>query len=147
MPKITRLLASSAFAAILLLTAGLGSTLAAGRTTEVYDLDDAWCFQDGVELACTVREGTLTIVTKADGTSIGTVKLRQDTTITVDGAFVAEYTTRTHDRTRSEPDGSYTTTTRERTRWTDGEETCVSRVILKIVDFDVVIDIERTACR
>lgn len=35
---------------------------------ETYDVDDAWCFQDDVELYCSVQEGTLTIVTEDDWT-------------------------------------------------------------------------------
>jgi hypothetical protein len=140
-----RLLASTLLGVVLLASLGVGSTLAKGNI-ETYDLSDAWCFQDVVERYCSVQDGTLTIETRKDGSTVGRVDLVLTVDVTSDGAFVATYTTRTSQLSRSAPDGSYSFTWSDRTRWTDGEQTCKTDMRIKIVDFDVVIDFIKGSC-
>ena len=140
-----RLLASTLFGVALLASIGAGSTLAKGAV-ETYDLSDAWCFQDGIDRYCTVREGTLTIETKNDGNTVGRVDLVTTVDVTTDGAFVATYTTRTSQVSRSATDGSYSFTWSDKTRRTDGEQTCKIDMRVKIVDFHVVTDLLKGTC-
>ena len=140
-----RLVASTILGAGILLTIGVGSTFAK-PTIEKYDLGDAWCFQDVIEMYCTVEKGTFTIETKDDGSSIGRMNLTTKVEVTAGGIFVARYTTKSHQETRSDADGSYTFSSRDRTKWTDGEQKCTSDIRLKIVDFEVVIDSTKGHC-
>jgi hypothetical protein len=140
-----RLLASTLLGAALVAGAGVGSTLAKGEL-ETYDLSDAWCFQSSPELYCTVQEGALTIETKNDGTTVGRVDLVSTVDISSDGAFVASYTTRTRQVSRSTPDGGYSFTWSDKTRLTDGDGTCNVAMRVKIVDFHVVTDFLKGTC-
>jgi hypothetical protein len=140
-----RLLASTLLGVSLLASIGVGSTLAKGDLV-TYDLSDAWCFQNPVEQYCTVEEGALTIETKNDGSTVGRVDLVSTVDVTVDGAFVATYTTRTSQVSRSAPDGSYSFTWSDKTRRTDEEQTCKVDFRVKIVDFRVVTDILKGTC-
>ncbi len=146
MRKSFRLFTSTILGAVFLLSVGVGSTMARGQIEE-YDLSDAWCFQDVAELYCNVQTGTFTIETKKNGVVIGRVNMVLKTEVTADGAFVARYRTTTRQVTRTNPDGTYSFTSRERTRWTDGDETCITDVRLKIVDFEVIVDSIRSTCR
>ena len=140
-----RLLASTLLGVAFLASIGVGSTLAKGDL-ETYDLSDAWCFQDGVDRYCTVQEGVFTIETKNDGSTVGRVDLVSTVDITVDGAFVATYTTRTSQVSRSAPDGSYSFSWSDKTRRTDGDGTCKVDMRVKIVDFHVVTDFLKGSC-
>ena len=112
-----RVLASTLLGVTLLASIGVSSTLAKGDV-ETYDLSDAWCFQDGIDRYCTVQEGTLTIETKNDDGTVGRVYMVSTVDVTTDGAFVASYTTRTSQTSRSAPDGSYSFTWSDKTRRT-----------------------------
>ena len=105
----TRLLASTFLGLALLASIGVGSTLAKG-TVETFDVNDSFCFQGDPELYCSVQEGTMTIVTKDEGSSVGRLDAVVTVDITVDGEFLASYTTITRQVTRSAPDGSYSFT-------------------------------------
>ena len=140
-----RTLATTLFGLALLASVGVGSTLAKGDVV-TDDLADAWCFQNPFETYCSVQEGTLTIETKNDGTTVGRVDLVMTTDVTAYGAFVASYTTRTRQESRSAPDGSYAFTWSDKTRRTDGERTCKVDFRVKIVDFHVVTDSLKGTC-
>ena len=88
----TRLLASTLLGLALLASIGVGSTLAKG-TVETFDVNDSFCFQGDPELYCSVQEGTMTIVTKDDGSSVGRLDAVVTVEITINGDFVASYTT------------------------------------------------------
>jgi hypothetical protein len=83
-----RLLASTLLGVTLLAGVGVGSTLAKGDV-ETYDVNDSYCFLDVVELYCSVQEGTMTIVTKDDGSSVGRLDAVVTVDITVDGESIA----------------------------------------------------------
>ena len=142
-----RLITSTLLGAVLLLGLGGGAVFAGqGHVVETYDLDDAWCFDDVVQQYCFVQEGTFTIVTKHDGGTVGKVDMTLTVEVTADGAFVASYTTETKQDSRTNVDGTYSFTWRERTRWSDGEQTCDTATRLKIVDFEVIVDSIDTNC-
>jgi hypothetical protein len=140
-----RLLASTFLGVALLASLGVGSTLAKG-TVETYQVNDAWCFQDDPELYCSFQEGTMTIVTKDDGSSVGRLDAVVTVDITANGAFVASYRTITREVTRSASDGSYSFTWSDKTRRTDGEGTCKIDMRFKIIDFHVVYDSLKGTC-
>jgi len=117
-----------------------------GGEKTTYNLDDAWCFQDA-ELICTEIEGTFTIVVKPDGREIGTTRMRTHVVFSSDGVITAEYTTTTKMKSIYRPDGTFESTLKERTRWTDGAEVCITKIVFKIVDFDILIDRTETRCR
>ena len=141
----TRLLASTFLGLALLASIGVGSTLAKG-TVETFDVNDSFCFQGDPELYCSVQEGTMTIVTKDDGSSVGRLDAVVTVDITVNGDFVASYRTVTHQTTRSAADGSYSFTWSDKTRRTDGDGTCNINMRFKIVDFHVVSDFLKGSC-
>ena len=140
-----RTLAATLFGIALLASVGVGSTLAKGDVI-TYDLSDAWCFQDSVERYCSVQEGTMTIVTKDDGSSVGRLDAVVTVDITVNGEFVASYTTVTRQTTRSAADGSYSFAWSDKTRLTDGDGTCNINMRFKIVEFHLVSDFLRGSC-
>ena len=140
-----RLLASTFLGLALLASIGVGSTLAKG-TVETFDVNDSFCFQGDPELYCSVQEGTMTIVTKDDGSSVGRLDAVVTVDITVNGGFVASYTTVTHQTTRSAADGSYSFTWSDKTRLTDGDGTCNVNMRFKMVDFRVVSDFLKGSC-
>ena len=72
--------------------------------------------------------------------------MRSDVDITVDGAFVASYTTITRQVTRSAADGSYSFTWSDKTRRTDGDGTCKIDFRFKVVDTHVVTDFLKGTC-
>ena len=140
-----RLLASTLLGVTLLASIGIGSTLA-NNDVETYDVNDSYCFLDVVELYCSVQEGTMTIVTKDDGSSVGRLDAVVTVDITVNGEFVASYTTVTREITRSAPDGSYSFTWSDKTTRTDGDGTCKVDMRFKVVDFHVVTDFLKGTC-
>ena len=141
----TRLFASTLLGVALLASIGVGSTLAK-NDVETFDVNDAWCFQDDPELYCTVQEGTMTITTKSDGSSVGRLDAVVTVDITANGAFVASYKTVTRQVTRSAADGSYSFTWSDKTRRTDGDGTCKVNMRFKVVDFHVVTDFLKGTC-
>ena len=88
----------------------------------------------------------MTIVTKDDGSSVGRLDAVVTVDITVNGDFVASYTTVTHQTTRSAADGSYSFTWSDKTRLTHGDGTCNINMRFKIVDFHVVSDFLKGSC-
>ena len=140
-----RLLASTLLGLALLASIGVGSTLAKG-TVETFDVNDSFCFQGDPELYCSVQEGTMTIVTKDDGSSVGRLDAVVTVDITVNGDFVASYTTVTRQTTRSAADGSYSFTWSDKTRRTDGDGTCNIDLRFKVVDTHVVTDFLKGTC-
>jgi hypothetical protein len=145
-----RLVTSSALGAILMLSLGVGATLAAPApqkpTVQVIDLGEDWCFDDSVDLYCNVQTGTLTIKEWTDGSSESRVDMVTKTVVTHDGAFVARYERTVKDQTRFGADGSYSTDSVERTTWTDGSKQCATTSHFKRIDFDVKIDTLKSNC-
>lgn len=140
-----RLLASTLLGIALLVSIGVGSTLAKGDV-ETFDVNDSFCFLDDPELYCSVQEGTMTIVTKDDGSSVGRLDAVVTVTITSNGDFVASYTTVTRQTIRMASDGTYSFTWSDKTRVTDGDGTCNVNMRFKIVDFHVVSEFLRGSC-
>ena len=144
MRKSIRLVTSTTLGAILLLSLGVGATLAAPApqkpTVQVIDLGEDWCFDDTVDLYCNVQTGTLTIKEWTDGSSQSQVNMVTRPYVTHDGAFVARREYRQASHTRFGADGSYSTDEVERTTWTDGSKHCFSTSHFKRIDFDVKID-------
>ena len=140
-----RLFASTLLGVALLASIGVGSTLAKG-TVETYPVNDSWCFLDDPTLYCSVQEGTMTIVTKDDGSSVGRLDAVVTVDITANGEFVASYRTITREVTRSASDGSYSFTWTDKTRLTDGDGTCKIDFRFKVVDFHVVTDSLKGTC-
>ena len=140
-----RLFASTLLGVALLASIGVGSTLAKG-TVETFDVNDSFCFQGDPELYCSIQEGTMTIVTKDEGSSVGRLDAVVTVDITVNGEFVASYTTVTRQTTRMASDGSYSFTWSDKTRRADGDGTCNINMRFKIVDFHLVSDFLRGSC-
>jgi len=140
-----RLLASTLLGVALLASIGAGSTLAKGDV-ETFDVNDSFCFQGDPELYCSVQEGTMTIVTKDDGSSVGRLDAVVTVDITANGDFVASYRTITRQVTRSAADGSYSFTWSDKTRLTDGDGTCNISLRFKVVDTHVVTDFLKGTC-
>jgi hypothetical protein len=115
-----RLVTSSALGAILMLSLGVGATLAAPApqkpTVQVIDLGEDWCFDDTVDLYCNVQTGTLTIKEWTDGSSESRVDMVTKTVVTHDGAFVAR------------------------------SKNCLTTSHFKRIDFDVKIDTLKSNC-
>ena len=140
-----RLVASTFLGAGILLGFGVGPTFAQS-TFEKYDLAESWCFDDTDAVYCTVQTGKFIIEFKDNGSEIGRIHMTTKVEVTSGGAFVARYTTKSEMETRSNADGSYSFSSRDRTKWTDGEQKCTSDVRLTIVDFEVVVDSTKGHC-
>ncbi|MEW6224591.1 MAG: hypothetical protein AB1627_08160 [Chloroflexota bacterium] len=116
-----------------------GSSNAAGVTT--LPLDDAWCFtsQYGGPTYCFDVDGQATIVANGQGSKL-TVNERIRTTVIEDGVVVAEVTevSLLHSTYDEDGDGAVQEVVHSRASW--GSQTCVFGTVLRIADFEVVVD-------
>lgn len=145
MPSPRRLL----FVALLALAA-LGPTapasLAAPADVDRYEFDATWCFDDVTRRYCFETDGFMHLVDTDAGRESATIHHRQRAVITGPDGYEASYTTLTHDRFIAAPDGSFRVHTVGHVRSSDGTTRCGSTTILRIVDYEVVIDRVTITC-
>jgi len=142
MRSLFRLVAPVA-AAFAIALAGASSALAAPASVTILPLDDDWCFtsQYGGPTYCFDVEGQATIVENEAGSKL-TVNQRLDTTVIENGVVVSEISEVSLLHSGYRADGSGATQEVLHTRVTWGGETCTFATVLRIADFEVVVDHE-----
>ena len=146
MRSIRSLVASSALA-IVALGSMVGGVAAAPAQADRFTFDDAWCFQDVTTLYCTESSAFLKVtVNGKTGAERSVMHVATTTVVSEGGVEIGRYTTRSQDITlRSEErDARHSVA---HTFWTGYGEKCTGTVVVKIVDFEVVIDHESVTCR
>jgi hypothetical protein len=133
------LLSAAALAVAALLVAAsavFASTASPGRFT----VDDAWCFDDVVLQYCFDQHYTVQFVDFADGDGWVKITGRATTDIYRDGVLVGTSRTVSNDRSVYVDGGQANLHTVEHTRSSFDGETCVITTVLRITDFEVVLD-------
>jgi hypothetical protein len=144
MRTVLRLLATTA-AVTALVIGGASSAFAASDKlpafSEHWHYEDAWCFDQGDRLDCTVQEvqfiATYTPDLRATGRFHVTDKV---TSYDQAGNIIATGTTRTATRSVFVDGFQYATFTTTHNRYEGPEGTCTSTYQVKIVDFEVRFD-------
>lgn len=131
-------------AAVALALAGASSALAADPNAAgvtILPIDDEWCFtsQYGGPTYCFDVDGQATIVDNGQGSKL-TVNQRVGTTVIENGVVVAEVAevSLLHSTYDADGDGAVQEVVHSRASW-DGQ-TCVFGSVLRIADFEVVVD-------
>jgi hypothetical protein len=134
---------AGAVLASLLVTGAAGTAL--GNTQNVrasdgYAIDEEWCFEDVTLTYCFDIEGMVRFVSTAPGKSIVNIQERQNVVIYEDDSIVGSYRTTTFDQLQMDDEGLFTVQSVGHTRSVDGDVTCVSTVVMRIADYQVVVD-------
>ena len=127
-----------------LLVTGAGGTVLAGTAnapaSDGFAIDEEWCFEDVTLTYCFDIEGMVRFTSTAPGKSIVNIQERQDVVIYEDETIVGSYRTTTFDQLQMDDDGLFTVQSVGHTRSSDGDVTCVSTVVMRIADYEVVVD-------
>jgi hypothetical protein len=127
-----------------LLVTGVAGTVLAGsdgsRASDGFAIDEEWCFEDVTLTYCFDIEGMVRFISTAPGKSVVNIQEREDVVIYEDDVVVASYRTTTFDQLQMDDDGLFTVQSVGHTRSIDGDLTCVSTVVLRIADYEVVVD-------
>ncbi len=140
-----RTLAATAALAALVLGAGASTALAAGNpssATVAHDeFDDAWCFDYGVQLDCTVAHGTLDVTITPDGREMGRIHFREFvTSYDPSGVQTGTFKISSFDRTVFADGGQTSTFTVSRFQGSGPYESCHGGYLLRIVDYEVQVE-------
>jgi hypothetical protein len=122
-------MASTAFAAS-------GTPADPGR----YTFGDDYCFVDVNATYCFEQDGQLHFVTTPDGRDLATINYRERTLIYQNGELIGESREVSVDKSIFEAGGLVTMTGVSHTNSRYGDVKCVITSVLKIVDFQVVVD-------
>jgi hypothetical protein len=144
MRLLKRPLFASVMLAVLVVGGGTATALAApgaAASPGRFTIDEAWCFQDGIGgyNYCFEMNGSMHVTTKPDGRETATINLRQATVIRQNGVVIGESRTTSLDQFRFSDEGMDIQTVAH-TRSEFGGQKCVATTVLKIVDYEVVID-------
>jgi hypothetical protein len=140
-----RTLAATAALAALVLGAGASTALAAGNpssaTVAHYEFDDAWCFDYGVQLDCTVSHGSLDVTTPPDGREMARIHFRElVTSYDASGVQIGTFKMSSFDRTVFAEGGQTSTFTVSRFRGSGPDDTCHGGYLLRIVEYTVQVE-------
>jgi hypothetical protein len=105
-----------------------------------FEIDDEWCFQDVVLLYCFEIDGSVQWVTTSDGRDRATIQARQTTVITNNGVLVGQSRQISLLKSLYVEGGRSDLFEVSHTNSTYGDETCVISAVLRITDFEVVLD-------
>lgn len=137
-------LAAPVVAALAIAVAGASSALAAAQTQSV-SLDADWCFQDGSTQYCFDVDGKAQFVDNQAGSSV-TINSITRTTVYESGAYAGESKSVQMFRGVFAADGTVTMQSNVHTRATSGDETCTYKMVLRIVDYEFVLDHTVSTC-
>jgi len=124
--------------------AGSSAALAAATPTSA-SLDDAWCFDDVVVTYCFDVEGTVKFLDNQAGSSV-TVHERTITTFYQSGVYAGESRSVEMFRGVFQNDGTVVLQSKINTKSTAFGEDCRYRMVLKIVDYEAVVDHTKSTC-
>jgi hypothetical protein len=142
---ILRALAATAAVAALVLGTGASTVLAAGASAPAavahYEFDDAWCFDFGVQLDCTVSHGSLDVTVTPDGREMARIHFRElVTSYDPSGVQIGTFKTSSFDRTVFADGGQDSTFSVSRYQGSGPYESCHGGYLLKIVDYEVQVE-------
>ena len=147
MRTLLRTLAATAALAALVLGAAASTALAASdqaspAQTYRYTFDDTWCFDDGVDIDCSVAHGVISATYMPEGRRAISRIHYALSTVTYDraGAQIGSSRERSMDRTISVEDGSYTELIIEHHRADGPGYDCQYGYRLKLADFALVAE-------
>ena len=141
MRSLLRSLSAVAFA-LLVLTAGSSAALASSGSAETgrSTFDDEWCFDDVVLQYCFDVEGFVRYTATPDGRERVSIHSVNRTVVYEDGVVVGSSDVRSIDSSLYEDGGQVRTQSIVRTQASFGDQTCVTAVVFKMVDYEVVVD-------
>ena len=123
---------------------GASSTLAASHSPG-WSVNDAWCNGDEAFLICFEVKGRVQLQL-SEGSNGIVVNVREHASFYEQGVLVAETDEMTHERFAVNGSDTYTTQVVTHTRVTEGDVTCHSQLVYRIVDFDLVTDHQGGTC-
>jgi len=124
--------------------AGSSAALAAATPTSA-SLDAEWCFDDVVRVYCFDVEGTVMFLDNKAGSSVN-VHERTVTTYYEGGAYAGESRSVEMFRGVFQNDGTVVMQSKINTKSTAFGEDCSYRMVLKIVDYEAVVDHVKSTC-
>lgn len=131
-----RLLAPALAVAAIVLAGGSAALAAASPSSA--SLDANWCFQDASIEYCFDVEGTVHYLDTNVGSSV-TVNEITRTTVYDTGAYVGESMSVQMFRGEFQADGTVVMQSLIHTRSNIGDEPCVYRTVLRLVDYEAVV--------
>ena len=141
MPATLRRLIASAALAVVALSTGVAAVAAAGPAeTGRYTFGDDYCFVDVNMTYCFEQQGALHFVVTPDGRDLATITWRQTTRFIQNGQLVGESRQVSVDKSVFEEGGLGTFQTVSHTNTRFGEVKCVLTTVLKMQDYEIVVD-------
>jgi hypothetical protein len=141
-----RTLGATAALSALLLGAGASSALAASDQgdpahTYRYVFHDEWCFNDGVDVDCSIADGVLSWTTTPQGRTVARIHYNLDvTTYDENGVKIGESSLSTFDRTIDVENGQTSTFTVQRQSASGEGYDCSFGYLLRVVDFELQME-------
>ena len=143
MRRFFRILAPVAAAAMLVL-AGSSTAFAAPAPTSI-PLDDSYCFDDVGTTYCFDFDGTMRFNETAAGSSVSVHRTTR-TTVYEGGQVVGTSQSVAMERETVRPDGTVIVKTGIHSRAVNGDDSCSYSLMLRLVDYEAVIDHEVITC-
>jgi hypothetical protein len=147
-PNIRRLIVAACLA-IGALTAGSGAALAASDKaayTGQYTIDVEWCWpSEGSPTYCFTLEGRFASV-ESTGTALSTGTLRRHTAAYENGEIVSESYVQTAEQWRMTREGSQYVFMIEHSRFISDGQMCTASEILRLADYQVVLEHTQIVC-
>ena len=146
MRSIVRSAVTAGLFAVLALVAGSASFAPSVSAAETgrYSLDDAWCFDDGLDHYCTEIDGWFRYTVTPDGRERVTINSRQHIVVTRDGVLIGESTKVTADRTIYLDGGLFSLHSNVHTKVDYIDQECVSGIVLRMTNYGEVVDFRFT---
>jgi hypothetical protein len=133
-----------ALATTAILLAGASSALAAASPSSA-SLDADWCFQDGSTQYCFDVDGTVHYLDNKIGSTV-TINGITRTTVYESGQYVGDSQSVEMFRGVFRADGTVVMQSLIHTRSTVGDESCTYHLVLRLVDYEAVVDQVTSTC-
>jgi hypothetical protein len=124
------------------LAASPSSTAASGGG---WNIDEAWCNGDESYRICFEVSGHVQLMLSGSSSAI-VINQMEHADFYVQGSLVAQTDEFAHERFAVSPNDVYTTHVVTHTRIAEGDVTCQSQLVYRIVDFDLVTDHQGGTC-
>jgi hypothetical protein len=131
---------SASVLALAALLVAASATFAGNASPGRFTVDDEWCFDDVVLQYCFDQQYTVTFVDFSDGDGWVRITGREETDVYRDGALVGTTRTVSNDRAVYVDGGQAHLQSVVHTRSSYDGQSCVVTNVLKITEFEVVLD-------
>jgi len=131
-------------AVVALVLGGASSALAAAQPSSA-SLDEAWCFQDITIQYCFDVTGTVKFLDNKAGSTVN-IHAITETTVTESGVYVGESRSVEYLRGVFQADGTVVLQSLIHTRASFGDQTCSYHMVLRIADYEAVVDNVNSTC-